>query len=328
MGRQISEGAEAGDTIFWNYMDGGNVVSDHIGGRCFDVNAGFGANATKNFTASNEIFWHFALKQTGTWTAAANFKITWYDAAGNELGSLRVSTLDIYVGTTLVQAGPRSLLLNTWYIIELHIKIADSGGIIEYKIDGVPTNSFTGDTKPGANTTVASMNWFNYTAHTYLDDLTMNDTSGAVDNSWCGDSHFYGLVPNGNGDFSMLVGSDSNSVDNYLLVDEIPSNGDTDYVQSATPNDKDFYQLANLPTLPAGSQIKRVIVETRAKETTADGQAIQIGIRSNSVESFSSNITVGTSYAKQMAEFVLNPDGNVAWTEAAINALQAGVKVV
>jgi hypothetical protein len=333
MTRLISEGFEAGDLLCFETTTGGgnSATGARIGGRCFS-NSTTGTYGSFVFAAASEIYIHVAVS-AGNAGTLGGWNIKWFSGT-TELGSIRCNSttgfVEVYTGTaTLQTTGNKPLPAQIYYVIEIHVKISDAGGIIEYKIDGVLQSSYTfsGDTKPGADTTVDHIRLGMAANNATFDDFTLNDTNGIVDNSWCGDTHFYALPPTGNGDSSQLSGSDGNSVDNYALVDEIPSNSDTDYVESATSGNKDLYTLTDLPTLPSGATIKRVIVETRAKETTAAGDSINLGVKTGLVESWSGNIVVGTSYAKQAASWATNPDTLVAWTESDVNALKAGVKV-
>lgn len=335
MTRIFTAGAESGDTLFWDILV--NTISTvtspaRIGGRAFSIFGNISAaSVQKNFTGVTELYLRFAYYFLTT-TPPNEFQ--WRNST-TVLGSIRYNAtsqcLDIYTSTgTLQVSGTKILNINTWYVIELHVKIHDSTGVIEFKVDGVLQPSFAGDTKPGAATTVDNL-IFQKTGATsttiYLDDLALNDTAGGADNSWCGDGHLYALTPNADGDSSQLLGSDGNSVNNYLLVDEIPSNSDTDYVESATATQKDLYGLTDLPALPSGSTVSRVLVESRAREIVASGDSIYLGVKQGSTEGWSSAIPVGASYARQTGEFLVNPATGIAWTESEINSMQAGVKI-
>lgn len=329
MTRIFTEGAEAGDTLFWTTITNNFIIETtvvRIGGRSFVMYDN--SSVQKNVTAVSEFYFRIAF-QFNTNTQA--HELRWRNSA-TILGFLRYNTtskcLDVYTGTgTLVVSGTKVIAVSTWYVLELRVKIDDSTGVIEHKIDGSSQTAFNGDTKPGTDTTVTNLVLASTSNNFYMDDLGFNDTAGSVDNSWLGDAHIYGLTPNADGDSSQFVGSDGNSTNNYLLVDEIPSNADTDYVESATLTNKDLYNFANLPTLPAGSVVKRVIVETRARELTADGDTFYLGVKSGSTEGWSSALTLGTSFAPQTAVFTTNPATSAAWTETEVNAMQAGVKV-
>lgn len=80
-----------------------------------------------------------------------------------------------------------------------------------------------------------------------VSDMAVNSTAaGGTQTSWPGAESLVYLFPNGNGDLSQWAGSDGNSTDNYLLVDEVPPNT-TDYVESNTSGQIDEYELTATP---------------------------------------------------------------------------------
>jgi len=334
MSRLFTDGAEAGDTLAWTIVGSGitsQAGTARIGGRAYQFNPGASSTSLrKDITAASEFYVRMVFQYNNT-NVTPGFE--WDSSGASVLGSWRVNSsqnAEIRVGSTLSFTGTEIFQLNTWYVIEIHVKIADAGGVIEYKVDGVLNAGFSGDTKPGSDTQAARLflvKYGNSSTIAYFDDFAVNDTTGVVDNSWCGDAHIYALTPNANGNSSQFTGSDGNSTDNYLLVDEVPSNSDTDYVESLTSGHKDFYGLSDLPSLPSGSTISRVLVETRARETTAAGDPLQLGVRSSTTESFSSSIVLSTTFTAQRAEFLTDPNTLVDWTESGVNAMEAGIKV-
>lgn len=224
--------------------------------------------------------------------------------------------------------GSIPILVNTWYLIEVHFKIADIGGVFDLKVDGVSDCGIAGDTKTGAYTTADNIAMITFNSTMYWDDIALNNTAGGVDASWCGDGHIVMVSPNGNGDSSMLAGSDGNSVNNYLLVDEVPPTGDADYVESLTPNDIDLYAMGNI-TLQPGETISRAWIESRARELAADGDSIAVGLKSGVTTDWSSNQPVTTTYVRYVSKYYFNdPDTGIPWTESGINAVQAGIKII
>jgi hypothetical protein len=131
------------------------------------------------------------------------------------------------------------------------------------------------------------------------------------------------MFPSGNGDASQLTGSDGNSTDNYALVDEVPSNNDTDYVEGSVVNERDLYQLSNV-SLPVGTTVRRVLVESRSKDTVAEGGLIALEVKTGGTEYVSADMALASSYAPVRAEWILNPNTGVAWTQADLDALQVG----
>jgi hypothetical protein len=335
MTRIFTDGAEMGDVLFWDTTTfTASTTFKRAGSYAYKGAAN--QAATKYVPAVSEGYLRFSLYWNGTPGNESRLP-NWYKNT-TELGSLRLNNstkkLDLYVGGSLVDTGTIAFQASTHYLIELHIKMADSEGIVEVKVDGVVDSSYSGDTKPGSDTTFDRFTFTidGFSPDTYIDDLGFNDTDnsdGKDDNSWCGDGKIVAVFPNANGDSSQLTGSDGNSTDNYLLVDDLPNNGDTDYVVSGTAGQYDLYNLGAV-SLPAGYTIGRVYAECRSREELAGGDSIQLGIKpSGGSEAWSANRPQITSYARYVGtEYKVNPADSGAWEEADINALQAGVKVV
>src|SRR5690606_16177194 len=133
--------------------------------------------------------------------------------------------IEVYVsGTPTPVIVTNDLAKSGWNLFEMHVVYAETGGLIEVRLDGGPISDYSGATKLAAwADDLGYVRWRGTgSGGLRLDDVAINDASGGADNSWCGDGHVVGLIPNANGDESDFVGSDSNQVDNYQLVDEFP----------------------------------------------------------------------------------------------------------
>jgi len=319
MTRIFTEGFESGDLLF--FTSHASVLSTSVvrsGTRSLQ-NANIGNLNSKNIPSVSLAYFRFAFNRVST------FSFRWYNGA-TELGSIRHNTtsnrIEIYTSTgTLVATGTKEILANTWYLIEVYVNIADAG-TITVRVDGIQDATYSGDTKPGTAVTMDSVRYY---LNGYLDDLAMNDTSGFEDNSWCGDGRVIALTPDGNGSLSQLTGSDGNSTDNYLLVNEVPSNGDTSYVQGSTAELADLYTVAGSGLV--GATIHRVWVESRSRDTVATGGLISLIVKTNGTEYDGATKTLGTAYAVITGDDLrLNPNTGVAWTIAELDALEIGVK--
>jgi hypothetical protein len=337
MARILTEGFEMGDAVAWSTLTSAAVSSvlKRTGNYALRVGStGTQGNAKYTFSSAMSegyIRWGFLTSNFGN--DAVVFR--WLNGV-TELGSLRyvaaTQAWHLYVGTSSVANVVRPLSVNTPYLFELRINIADAG-VLDFRIEGVSVLSYSGDTKPDANTAFDVIGWsWTGTAggaqFQYIDDLAVNDTSGGADNSWCGDGKIIAVWPDGT-DTHQLTGSDADTVDNHLLVDEKPSDDDTTYVQGNVVDERDLYTFAACEIVDADYTINRIWAEARAKDTVADGGTIALVTKaSGGAEVEGGTIALLTSYTIRVisAEQLVNPVDSEPWQAADIDALIAGPK--
>lgn len=231
-------------------------------------------------------------------------------------------------GTVLGTAG--ALVLNTWYFIELKATLSDTVGTVDVRVNGVSTLSLTGqDTKNAGTKTVFDSvllgNSSTAQLVAYYDDVYFANGAGTVNNNFLGDLRVRSLAPSGNGNSSQLLGSDANSIDNYLLVDD-PTPDTADYVGSATLDQKDTYAFGDLPD--TSGTVLGVQVNALATKTDTGVRNLALVTRSGAADYDSADValTNGSNlFVQQLRE--LDPATAAAWTRAAVNAAEFGVKV-
>ncbi len=245
------------------------------------------------------------------------------------------STFQLFVGSTEQDSAISATFANTstWYHIGIDMKIHASTGWVHVYLDGVEVVSYTGNTTGGSTeidtievgSPRTSNNWNSYV---YYDDLYIDDTVGEATTAVVPDLRFLSVTPNGNGNSSDWDGSDGNSTDNYLLVDETPPDDDTTYVETDTSGLNDDYTLSDI-TLPTGYSVAATIVFAIAKKLNAAGTTdLKLETRTtvSATEYFvsSSAFTLGTDYALFWDRRTVRPDSG-AWDETTVNALEMGV---
>ena len=323
MARVFTTGFEFGDLLDVTVVTGCTIVTSPVRTGTYAIRLTTGHVFSVGLASAAEYYvkcyFRFAVGGAAT-------KIIYWTSGGTELGSIRFNAsnkIDLYNSTSnLAASGVRALSIDTWYLIEVRIKVDDATGVIEVKVDGAADATFRGDTKPGAQTTIdaviftdamgGSNNYF------YFDDIAID---GAA---YPGDGRVIRLGPNGNGDVTQMLGSDGNQTDNYLLVDEVPHNSDADYVYETVVDKYDLYALAD--TGLSNVAITRVWAEARAQGAAGDNLAMVLKI--NGTEYQSADIALPTSYGRVIeAERTTNPDTAASWTTGDLDALQAGPKV-
>lgn len=229
---------------------------------------------------------------------------------------------------TLLGTSTNSLSVDTWYYIEFKCLIGNSGSF-ELRVDGFTEASASGvDTSESAVTTFNSVGWGGagsaVSSIIYIDDIYVLDTNGSVNNDFLGVVTVETLSPNGNGNYSQFTGSDGNSVDNYLLVDESPPNI-SDFVESSNTGDKDTYTFENLS---AGVTIHAVQIDTYAQAEAGGSRDLKNITRISGTDYNLGTKTFEVSDTYNLDIQEISPATSLAWTESEVNGLEFGVEVV
>lgn len=322
MGRVFIDGFESGEHDLWDAESNATVVSssglDMGGDYCLDISAA-GEYLQKNGIIDDEMYFAFLYRPTNT---ASRMILTVLNS-GTALVTLRrnfTSTyLEFYRGATLIDTGSIALSLNTTYLIELHIKIADTGGRIETKVNGISDIDFTGDTKPDANTQFNQVR-LGYVSSTiycyaYFDNFIMDDTA------WIGDTNIQALVPTSAGNATNWTPSAGS---NFECVDEVPPS-DADYVSINANDVTDTYTTGDLTG--SVNNVKCVQVQARARlEGSPTPTNLKLVARCGGTDYLSGDKAVPVAEAGLSHLWVTDPSDSATWTESDVNAMQIGIK--
>ena len=334
MARVLSEGFEMKDLVGW--VTTGNTAIDtttkRSGNASLFVGSVGGAYYYAYYTLPSDLsegYIRMGIYMSGTYSI---IYMSWYHDA-TLLGSLRFQSnepMKLYnsAGGTLA-TGSVNLLPSLWNLIELHIKIADAGNL-DVRIDESTdaSLSYAGDTKPGADTTFNRIRFDSGNGQDlYVDDIAVNDTTGGVDDSWPGEGKIIMMYPND--DVTTELTQFPALTDHHADVDDFPADGDTTYVQGTVVDEEDLYELTASGLVAADvDSISRVWVESRTKDTVSAAGEVALFIVSNATEGTGADVVLTTSYTKKILsqEFLQDPDGPAAWSVAALDALQGGVR--
>lgn len=281
-----------------------------------------GANYAHLIVGAAWYVWGDNLPIMGFWDAGTEQLSLWYDAGGQTLYVKRGDG-------TLLGSTYLANLTATYHFVEWRVKIHDTLGEIEIRLDTTVLASLTGlDTKQTGNAYANQLrigdHGDNYRAG-YVDDLVLiekDSGTGLVD--FTGDVRVQARLPNGNGNSSQLAGSDGNSVDNYLLVDESTPNGDTDYVQSGTVGQKDTYTYQDVT--PASGTVFGVQILPSAKRTDTGARSIASVVRLAGTEADGPNKALAGTYS-YLPDIRETKPGGGAFSIADVNAMEVGAKV-
>jgi len=263
-----------------------------------------------------------------------------------ELRSDSAATLHVYLGMNTLgqlyvyQGNGTQLGLtpagtwnwNTWMYLELKVTLHDSTGSFTLRKNGVTILSGTGlDTKNGGTKTVfdsfkirgTSGNADTVSGNSYDDFYALNG-AGSVNNDFLGDCTIQTLYPSGNGNYSQWVGSDADSTNNYLLVDENPPNT-TDYVESGTATNKDTYAFADLTGAP---NVKGVATRAYMSKSDAGAQLMRQTARIGGTDypSATDDAPSFGSYTLSSRLMEVSPATSAAWTYTEVNGAEFGVE--
>lgn len=164
------------------------------------------------------------------------------------------------------------------------------------------------------------------TVFNYYDDVYIVDLEGpAPNNDFLGDISIETLDPNGNGNTNQFTGSDADSTDNYLLVDETVPDDDTTYVGDATVSDIDLYAFEDMATTPL--VIYAIHSMAVVKKTDASAKTGRLITRVNGSNYEGSDFSPTEAYGFHSEIWALNPDDSLAWELADVDGAEFGIKV-
>lgn len=249
----------------------------------------------------------------------------WLECNGSSRG-YRVKRGD---GTTLIDVLPNVLVRETWHYVELGVKIHDSTGSVELRQDGATIAIVTGiDTKNGGSDGLIDRVQFLGPGiqEFRIDDVYVNNEQGsAPDNTFWGDTRHFPIYPNGNGNYSQLLGSDGNSVNNYQQVDEVGAASTADYNASATDGDKDTYTFEDLPV--SVGTVRAVEIRINAEKSDVGNKAIRTVVRRAGTDVFGDDIVLAEDDAPYRQVYAQDPVAAAAWAISNVNATEIGAEV-
>lgn len=198
------------------------------------------------------------------------------------------------------------------YHIQLHYKMANSGGIVQTKIDKTSTDAtydinFSGDTQPGAEVNfdqlIIRQNFNAGSDYVYFSSLYV-DSAG-----------FQGILriktykPNRDGLYTAWPKSTGTTA--WTLLKDVPHDSDATYIYSQTLGQKQSVGFEPFDG-PTNSQILancHVYMSRRISSGSFNAYA-----RSNGTEGAPLNIVPGSNYRSNVNIMQLDPNTSAAWT--------------
>ena len=336
------------DEAGWTVLNGSsgtmvcNAATGRFGGQSLRYAATSGtagqniSYVTRSVSSQADFCIGFGFR-TSTMPAAA-FAIMGLLDSGTLHVDLRVNpagTLSVTRNGTALTDGTSALALlpGVFYHIEFIVTIADSigAGTCVVKVNGATwlTVATGQDTRNAANASANQVR-LGCLAGTTTNGLTLDFSDLIIQNAsgatFLGDRRVDFLPANANGNSSQFTGSDGNSVDNYLLVDDPTEDDDSTYVESSTVGHKDLYSLANLSSTPTVIDCIQTVLYHRM--TDAGPRAICPVLRSGGADYDKATIGQASSYAYGTEIVLTDPATAAAWDAAGVNALEMGMKII
>jgi hypothetical protein len=239
----------------------------------------------------------------------------------DNLGGIRVAQAQPGTLATALAVSGDKLLPNSWHYIEIELVLSDTVGRIKVYLDGKAQYELTNiDTKGSVDGDIGRLMYFADGFISYqLDDIYVLYGEATAR----GESRIQLLKPSSDAAVQFTPNGGAN---NFSRVNEVPVDGDTTYNGSNTVNQQDLFGFEDITVNP--EQIHGIEIITAARKEDAGTRTIQNRIKSAAVEAAGPNTNLITDYRWVRSVHALNPDGNIAWSKAAINAMQVGYKLI
>ena len=244
------------------------------------------------------------------------------------------SVLQVFRGVTVIATGGRLPIGATFRLFEAHVIIHGVTGVVQVWLDGILVIDFTGNTLSSDTAQITDIRIGGHKLTSIgastgesmsidFDDFAINDTAGTVNNGRIGQGGIIALFPTG--DTSAKIFTPSTGTNNYSLVNSVPIDYDTTYVQAGSVGDCDLYQKGNLSV---GNIVNAVMPVVQGRTVSGVTAGIALTLRSNSISVISSTFLLQQSYFPVSQLWETDPATNGAWTLTALNSLQVGITVM
>lgn len=285
----------------------------------------------KAFQDSQYICASFAFKMNGYVNAQRPFlQINETSTVQVDLRMNQNSTLTMSRNGTALTNGTSTLLvplfLWNWLEIKLMISNSISASSCQVKINDIlyidlPAGQ---DTQNSANSYANVFSFPSPRVPFYLDDFILQTGVGS---DFLGDTRIVTSLPNGSGSSSDFIGSDGNSIDNYLLVDDPTPDEESTYVESNVIGSKDIYTFPSIGT--TGNSITALGVNVKCRKTDAGLKQLCSITKVGTTEYYGANVNMSDGSICQIQEiFPTNPDTGLTWSQSEAESAQFGQKLV
>jgi len=209
-----------------------------------------------------------------------------------------------------------------WNHFEVYALIANVGGAVEVRLNGVTILNLTGiDTQETALNETSQVVYGSVISTLlifYLDDLFTWDTTGTLNNTFIGDKKVYLLLPDADTADADWV-PDTGGV-GFSRINEVPPADDASYVEASNAGDISQFGLTDLP--PEVVSVQGIYVPGRLRKTDAGVNNVQSAMVSGVSVASGVDRPITTAFTYWPDVFEVDPATSAPWTPAAVNASQ------
>lgn len=239
----------------------------------------------------------------------ATIQVGLYVNASGGITVYRTSTASV-----LGSSAPGLVSVGPWYHLEVRLVVDNAAGSVEVRLNGSTVVSLTGvDTQGTANAYVSGVGFATFGVATLnIDDFVLWDTTAGEITDFIGQARVGLVMPDGDTGTNTMV--PSTGATSFGVIDEIPPNGDTDYLAAATSGLEANCTLT-APPVDVGD-VLGVQAFAVVRKTDAGACSYAVGVNG----ALGAAVAVDTSYVIVNGVRELNPTGSVVWNAASIAA--------
>lgn len=224
--------------------------------------------------------------------------------------------INYYTGSGFSASSALTLAQGNLCRIDIHCKIADSGGIFEVYLNGSLAidlgTALSGDTK---RTTASTIDRIDFGA---ISPATTTYSGFILADEDTRPMRLLQLLPTGNG-------ADTSWTGDYTAVDETGFS-DADLITSSTVGQHETFTYPDISAGFVSHNIETVCLSGRAQASGSPGTIEGVARVSSTDYTVAPDIAAGASYGPWQAYYDLNPATGNPWTVSEVNAAEFGVR--
>jgi len=239
-------------------------------------------------------------------------------------GSAGSHNFEYWNGASFTELTPDdTLVASTKYALDFYVKIDNVSGELRYYRDGVLIQTFSGDTLHSGFTQIDTLVLFCPNNETGQSGASSTKFSQVIVSTQ--DTRGWRLAtlnPTALGTTSAWTGANAD-ISDAVIADE------NTFLSATANGNVSTHTAADLSSAAALYQPIAVVVTARARRDDTGPQNLQLGVRTNSADNFTTSVVGLEGGLRGFRRIMhLNPVTGVRWFNSEINAIEIGVKAV